>query len=63
MKFLNFKANEEYFIMTQNFRLENVGLINRDKKLSFKFNGKTYYGYEGDTLSISINSKWSSFSW
>ena len=26
--------------MTQNFRLENVGLINRNKKLSFKFNGK-----------------------
>ena len=38
------------------FRLENVGLINRDKKLSFKFNGKTYYGYEGDTLSFSFNS-------
>ena len=26
--------------MTQSFRLEDVGLINRDKKLSFKFNGK-----------------------
>ena len=25
--------------MSQNFRLENIGLINRDKKLSFKFNG------------------------
>ena len=36
--------------MTQAFRIENVGLINRDKKLSFKFNGKTYLGYEGDTL-------------
>ena len=49
--------------MTQSFRLEDVGLINRNKKLSFKFNGKTYYGYEGDTLSISFNSKWSSFNW
>ena len=26
--------------MTQNFRLDNIGLINRDKKISFKFNGK-----------------------
>ena len=30
--------------MTQKFRIENVGLVNRDKKLSFKFNGNTYYG-------------------
>ena len=36
--------------MSQSFRLENGGLINRNKKLSFKFNGKIYYGYEGDTL-------------
>ena len=28
--------------MTQNFRLDNIGLINRDKKLSFKFNGTRY---------------------
>ena len=40
--------------MTQNFRLENVGLINRDKKLSFKFNGKSYFGYEGDTLASAL---------
>ena len=40
--------------MTQKFRLENGGLINRDKKLSFKFNGKTYYGYEGDTLASAL---------
>ena len=38
--------------MSQDFRLESVGLINRDKKLSFKFNGKKYFGYEGDTLSL-----------
>ena len=40
--------------MDQNFRLSDVGLINRDKKLSFKFNGKTYYGYEGDTLASAL---------
>ena len=39
---------------TQSFRLENVGLINRNKKLSFKFNGKFYYGYEGDTLASAL---------
>ena len=31
--------------MAQAFRIENGGLINRDKKLSFKFNGKTYFGF------------------
>ena len=40
--------------MSQSFRLENSGLINRDKKLSFKFNGKTYYGFEGDTLASAL---------
>ena len=40
--------------MDQNFRLSDVGLINRDKKLSFKFNSKTYYGYEGDTLASAL---------
>ena len=40
--------------MSQNFRLENVGFINRDKKLSFKFNGKKYFGYEGDTLASAL---------
>ncbi len=40
--------------MSQNFRLENIGLINRDKKISFKFNGKTYFGFEGDTLASAL---------
>ena len=40
--------------MTQSFRLENIGLINRDKKLSFKFNGTIYHGYEGDTLASAL---------
>jgi len=30
--------------MSQSYRLDNIGLINRDKKISFKFNGVTYYG-------------------
>ena len=40
--------------MTQNYRLDNIGLINRDKKISFKFNGVTYFGYEGDTLASAL---------
>ena len=40
--------------MTQNYRLDNIGLINRDKKISFKFNGVTYCGYEGDTLASAL---------
>ena len=40
--------------MSQSFRLRNVGSINRDKKLSFKFNGVTYSGYEGDTLASAL---------
>ena len=40
--------------MSQNFRLDTGGLINRDKKISFKFNGKNYFGYEGDTLASAL---------
>ena len=40
--------------MSQSFRLEDAGLINRDKKISFKFNGKNYQGYEGDTLASAL---------
>ena len=32
--------------MTQSYRLEKAGLINRDKKISFNFNGKKLFGYE-----------------
>ena len=40
--------------MTQKYRLDNIGLINREKKISFKFNGKRYSGYEGDTLASAL---------
>jgi sarcosine oxidase subunit alpha len=40
--------------MTQNYRLDNIGLINRDKKISFKFNRVPYFGYEGDTLASAL---------
>ena len=40
--------------MTQSYRLEKAGLINRDKKISFNFNGKKLFGYEGDTLASAL---------
>ncbi len=40
--------------MTQKYRLDKVGQVNRDKKISFKFNGKKYFGYQGDTLASAL---------
>ena len=40
--------------MSQKYRLDNIGYINRDKKISFTFNGKKYFGYEGDTLASAL---------
>ena len=40
--------------MSQNFRLGKTGYINRDKEISFKFNGKKYFGYAGDTLASAL---------
>ncbi len=40
--------------MSQNFRLDKAGYINRGKKISFKFNRKKYFGYEGDTLASAL---------
>ena len=40
--------------MSQKYRLDNIGYINRDKNISFTFNGKKYFGYEGDTLASAL---------
>ena len=40
--------------MKQSHRLNNVGLINRDKVITFNFNGKSYQGYEGDNLASAL---------
>ncbi len=40
--------------MPENFRLDKGGLVNRNKKISFTFNGKKYFGYEGDTLASAL---------
>ena len=40
--------------MSQIYRLNKGGYIDRDKEISFKFNGKKYFGYEGDTLASAL---------
>ena len=38
----------------QDYRLEQGGRINRSRELSFRFDGKRYKGYEGDTLASAL---------
>ena len=40
--------------MRQSHRLNNIRLINRDKVITFNFNGKSYQGYDGDTLASAL---------
>lgn len=40
--------------MAQSFRTTKGGRINRDKPFSFKFDGTSYQGYEGDTLASAM---------
>ncbi len=35
-------------------RLDGKGLVNRDAKVSFKFDGVTYSGFEGDTMASAL---------
>ena len=40
--------------MSQTYRLNKAGYINRKKEISFKFNGRKYFGFEGDTLASAL---------
>jgi len=40
--------------MEQSYRLDKEGYIDREKRISFKFNGKIYFGYKGDTLASAL---------
>ena len=41
--------------MSNAYRTKNsTGLINKNKKINFSFNGHTYHGYEGDTLASAL---------
>ena len=40
--------------MSNKFRVSSGGEINRTERISFKFNGKTFFGYKGDTLASAL---------
>jgi len=40
--------------MTQDYRLKDIGRIDRNHKISFIFNGKKYFGFKGDTLASAL---------
>ena len=40
--------------MTKNLRVKTVKAIDETYRISFKFNGSTYYGFKGDTLASAL---------
>ena len=40
--------------MKKNLRVKTSKFIDETYKVSFEFNGKTYYGYKGDTLASAL---------
>ena len=40
--------------MTKNLRVKTGKIIDETYRISFKFNGKTYYGFKGDTLASAL---------
>ena len=40
--------------MTKKLRVKTGKAIDETYRISFKFNGKTYYGFKGDTLSSAL---------
>ena len=40
--------------MSNKYRLSSGEQINRSESISFKFNGKTFYGFKGDTLASAL---------
>ena len=40
--------------MSENLRVKASNFIDETTRISFKFNGKSYFGYEGDTLASAL---------
>lgn len=40
--------------MAQPYRLDSIGSVQRDRPIAFRFNGKSYQGYAGDTLASAL---------
>ena len=43
--------------MTKNLRVKSSEYIDETNRISFKFNGKTYHGFKGDTLASALLAK------
>ena len=41
-------------MMTKNLRVKSGKAIDETYRISFKFNGSTYFGFKGDTLSSAL---------
>src|SRR6185437_9720831 len=41
-------------VVTGGFRLPETGLVDRTRRISFTFDGKSYRGYAGDTLASAL---------
>ena len=40
--------------MTKNLRVKSSEYIDETNRISFKFNGRTYHGFKGDTLASAL---------
>ena len=40
--------------MSKNLRVKSSKYLDETTRVSFKFNGKTYYGFKGDTLASAL---------
>ena len=40
--------------MTKNLRVKSSEFLDETSRISFKFDGKTYYGFKGDTLASAL---------
>ena len=40
--------------MSENLRITNNRFIDQTTRISFKFDGKTFYGFKGDTLASAL---------
>ena len=43
--------------MSKNLRITNSKFIDQTSRISFKFDGKTLYGFKGDTLASALLAK------
>ena len=47
------RKTSDWFV-SENFRSTETKFLDKTNKISFKYNGKKYYGYKGDTLASAL---------